>query len=160
MSAKEWQKVVFPDEKKFNLDGPDSFQKYWLKKTFPGENYSRSHSWGGSLMTWVAFSSSGKLKLQFVSAWQKVADYVKVLNDLSLAQEGCCLCGEEWIFQQDNVAIHNASITKKYWLEQKIRLLNHPACSPDFNPIEYLWRQNFMKEVDSTQQFLNSKSQY
>ena len=45
-----------------------------------------------------AFSSSGKNKLQFVSGWQKAADYVKVLNDVSLAQEGCRLCGEEYIF--------------------------------------------------------------
>ena len=65
------------------------------------------------LWSGVGFSSSGKLKLQFVSGWQKAADYVKMLNELSLAQEGCCLCGEEWIFQQDNAAIHNASITKK-----------------------------------------------
>ena len=60
-------------------------------------------------------------------------------NDLSPAQEGCRLCGEGWIFQQDNIAIHNASITKKYLLEQKIRLFDHPACSPDLNPIENLW---------------------
>ena len=59
-------------------------------------------------------------------------------NDLSLAQERCRLCGEEWIFQQDNAAIHNASITNKYLLDQKIRLLDHPACSPNLNPIENL----------------------
>ena len=40
-------------------------------------------------------------------------------NDLSLVQEGRRLCGEEWIFQLDNDVIHNASITKKYLLEQK-----------------------------------------
>ena len=85
------------------------------------------------------FSSSGKLKLQFICGWQKPADYVKLLNDLSLTQEGCRLCGEKWIFQQDNAAIYNASITKKYLLEQKIRLLDHPAYSPDFNPLENLW---------------------
>ena len=45
-----------------------------------------------------AFSSSRKFKLQFVSGQQKAADYVKMLNDLSLAQEEHCLCGEEWIF--------------------------------------------------------------
>ena len=45
-----------------------------------------------------------------------------MLNDLSLVQEGHCLCGEEWIFQQDNVAIHNASITKKYLLEQNFEI--------------------------------------
>ena len=60
---------------------------------------------------------------------------MKMLNYLSLAQEGRHLCGEEWIFQQDNAAIHNASITK-YLLEEKIKLLDHPACSPDHNPIK------------------------
>ena len=50
MSAKERQKVVFLDEKKFNSDCPDGFQKYWHTKHFPEENYSTRHSGGGSLM--------------------------------------------------------------------------------------------------------------
>ena len=139
MSAKEWQKVVFSDEKKFNSDSPDGFQKYWHAKKIPEENYSTRQSGGGSLMIWEAFSSSGKLKLQFVTGRQKAADYLKMLNDLSLAQKWRRLCGEEWIFQQDNAAIHNASITKKYLLEQKIRLLDRPVCSPDLSPIKNLW---------------------
>ena len=140
MSAKEWWKVVFSVKTKFNLDGPDGFQKYWHAKNFPEENFSTRNRGGGSLMIWRGgFSYSGKLKLQFVSGRQKAADYVKMLNDLFFAREGCRLYGEEWIFQQDNVAIHNASITKKYLLEQKIRLLDHPACSPDLSPKENLW---------------------
>ena len=46
---------------------------------------------------------------------------VKLLNDLSVAQEGRRLCGEEQLFQQDHAAIHNASITNKYFLEQEIK---------------------------------------
>ena len=52
------------------------------------------------------FSSSGKLKLQFVSGRQKAADCVKMLNDLYIAQEERRLCRKEWIFQQDNASIH------------------------------------------------------
>ena len=59
-----------------------------------------------------------------------------MLNDLSLVQEGHHQCREEWIFQQDNAAIHNESI--KYLLEQKIRLLDQLACSPNLNPVENL----------------------
>ena len=98
----------------------DGYPKYWQAKKFPAENYSTRHSGGGSLMIWQTFSSSRKFKLQFVSGQQKAADYVKMLNDLSLTQEGHHLCGEEWIFQQDNAAIHNESITKKYLFEQKL----------------------------------------
>ena len=56
-----------------------------------------------------------------------------MLNNSSLALEWRRLCGEEWMFQLDNAAIHNTSITKKYLLEQKIRLLDHPSCYPDLN---------------------------
>ena len=113
-SIKNGKKFFFSDKKKFNLVSPDGFQKFWHAKNFPEENYSTRHSEGGSLMIWRAFLSSGKLKLQFICVWEKAADYVKMPNDLSLTQEGCCLCGEEWIFQQDNAAINNASITKNY----------------------------------------------
>ena len=110
-------------------------------------------------MIWEAFSSE-KLKLQFVSGRQKAADYVKMLNDLSLAQEGCRLCGEEWIFQQDNAAIHNASITKKYLLEPKNKtswlpsILYRPQSYRKFIRIdccESLWRRSSVLSNSWTQ---------
>ena len=76
-----------------------------------------------------------------------------MLNDLSLAQEGCRLCGEESIFQKDNTVIHRVSITKKYLPEQKIRLLDYPACSPDHNPIEKLWGLIVAKVYEGGQQY-------
>ena len=51
MSAKEWWKVVFSDEKKFNLDGPDGFQKYWYAKKISRKRITQQGiAGGGSLM--------------------------------------------------------------------------------------------------------------
>ena len=55
MNAKEWRKVTFSDEKKFNLDGPDGFQKDWHAKKFLEKNYSTRHSEVGShMILWMA----------------------------------------------------------------------------------------------------------
>ena len=76
-----------------------------------------------------------------------------MLNDLSLVQEECHLCGEECIFLQVNAAIHTASVTKEYFLEQKISVLDHPACSPNPNPIENLWGLIVAKVYGGGQQY-------
>ena len=133
MSAKEWWKVVFSDKKKFNLDNIDGFQKYWHAKIFLKRITQQGIVEEDHL--WFEEPSHHQENVNYNLS----ADYVKMLNDLSLAQERRRLCGEEWIFQQDNVRIHNATITKKYLFEQKIRFLYYPACSLDLNPIEYLW---------------------
>ena len=135
MSAKDCRTIVFSGRKKFNF-GPDSFQKYWhANKNSRRELLNKTYWKRISHELLLIFR---KTLTKIVSGRQKTADYVKMLNDLSLAQEGCRLCGEEWTFQEDNAAIHNASITKKYLFEQKIRLLDHPTCSPDLSHIENL----------------------
>ena len=70
-----------------------------------------------------------------------------------LAQEERRPCEEELIFQQDNAAIYNSLITKKYLLEQKIRLPDHPACSPDLNPVENVWGLIVAKAYERSRQY-------
>ena len=48
---------------------------------------------------------------------------------------------------------HNASITKKYWFEQKIRLLDHIASSLDLNPKENWWGLIVAKVYEGGQQY-------
>uniref|UniRef100_A0A3Q4I376 Transposase Tc1-like domain-containing protein n=1 Tax=Neolamprologus brichardi TaxID=32507 RepID=A0A3Q4I376_NEOBR len=82
--TERWKKVLFSDEKKCNLDGPDGFQRYWHDK--------------GTIWVWGTFSFSGTMELQEVQGHQMA---------------GPRLCGKDWVFKQDNATTilldHSAS---------------------------------------------------
>lgn len=51
----KWKFVVWSDEKKFNLDGPDCFSYYWHDLRKEKTLFSRRVQGGGSVMIWGSF---------------------------------------------------------------------------------------------------------
>jgi hypothetical protein len=72
--------VVWSDEKKFNLDGPDGVKYYWHDLRNEPLRFSRRGHGGGSVMVWAAFSSTGRVKLAFVPKRMNSIQYQFVLR--------------------------------------------------------------------------------
>lgn len=56
--------MVFSDEKKFNLDGPDGSRFYWRDLRHEPRYFSKRNLGGESLMVWAVFSGFGKVGLK------------------------------------------------------------------------------------------------
>lgn len=136
--TEEWKRVIFSDEKKWNLEGPDGLAYYWHDTRQEELTFSKSQMGGGSLMVWGAFCWDGTAELVFIDDRLDADDYCGVL-ETSLLPFIHRLGIEEWTFQQDNAPIHKARVTGEWFQEHRLNVMEWPAKSPDLNPIENLW---------------------
>lgn len=134
----KWQTVIFSDEKKFNLDGPDGFHQYWRDLRRESRRIWSRNFGGGSVMIWAAISFNGKSDIAFLSGRQKSEDYQSTLENFLVPFGDRCHDGE-FIFMQDNASIHKSTSTNQWFESKRMLLLDHPALSPDLNPIENCW---------------------
>lgn len=154
---KEWQRIVFSDEKKFNLEGPDGYNYYFHDLRKEERYLSRLHSCEGSVMVWGAISYYGTCELQFLSSRMNAINYKSVLEK-AFPHFSTVFGPIPWIFQQDNAPIHSARLVKEWIRCQNVDILEWPPYSPDLNIIENVWGLLSRKVYESGRQYENKEA--
>ena len=108
MGKDEWISVIFSDEKKFNLDGPDGWASYWHDLRCQPRTFFSCQQGGGSVMVCAGFVFNGTTDVAFLSGRQKSVDYQQTLKDFLLPVSKT-IAGDNWLFQQDGASIHTSN---------------------------------------------------
>lgn len=151
----EWRKVIFSDEKKFNLDGPDGLSYYWHDLKHLERIFSTHQSGSGSVMIWGAIGYLKKAFLEFVDTRMNATKYQEMVAPLFPAW-GYEMAVPRWELQQDNAPIHVARSTLECFRERNIKLFKEwPSRSPDMNIIENVWGHLARKVYENGRQYAN-----
>lgn len=104
-------------QKKFNLEGPDSFHYYFHDLRKEEHHLSRLHCREGGVMVWGAISYYGTYDLQFLSTSMNGNCYKGVLQK-AYPYFTELFGNVPWKFQHDNAPIHTARVVKS-WIPQQ-----------------------------------------
>lgn len=124
-SERDWQRVVFSDESKFNLFGLDGKQYCWRRPGVEDRNVKKKVKHGrGSLQVWGCLTWDGPRCLHRVEGRMNAVQYCDILNSSflgSLSNHSYTI--SDIIFQQDLNLKHTSRHARTWFADHNITML-------------------------------------
>jgi len=152
--GEKWKYVIWSDEKKFNLDGPDGYDYYWHSLGEDAPVLSRRAMGGGGVMIWACFDFFGASEIILIEGSIDSGKYQSVLAS-HLLPFIASRNNPDTVFQQDNARPHVSGSTKGWLAAHQVPTIDWPPYSPDLNPIENLWGDLARRVYAKGRQFEN-----
>jgi len=133
-------KIIWTDEKRFSLDGPDGWAYYWWEqgRSIPEDLFKVDSFGKRGIMVHLAMSVRGVLSVERLQCPVTGGSYAGFLEETLLPRVRS-YHGDDFVFQQDNASPHTARVTRDLLEEEHVEQLSWPAFPPDLNPVENLW---------------------
>lgn len=127
----DWRQVIFTDEKKWSVCGPDGSTRAWCHKYASQLTRSYARRLQG-VVVWGGISVAHQIQLLKVPRKMNSAAYCKILRDGLPKERGVTIL-------QDNAPVHVSRATRMELDRMGVRVVQLPPNSPDLNPIENVW---------------------
>lgn len=154
-SESHWRRVVFHDERKFNLDGPDGFTHYYHDL----RNYERTLSQrprGGSVYIWFAISYGGAIRCEVSTTKFKPESYVELIQkDRAKITEQLGGNPDFWLQDHCNSFQNFSSLQSQSGAMDLtgIKAQQWPSLSHDVNICENVWGWLIREVYDSGRRY-------
>ncbi|KAL4478240.1 hypothetical protein ABPG72_016552 [Tetrahymena utriculariae] len=140
-----WETVIFTDESQLYID-PQNRYFYAKSSDDIEENLIKVRErYPLKIHVWGAISNSQPLELIWIQGYLNSEQYESIINQFLNKQKDNL--PQNFIFQQDNSAVHTAKRITDFFNQKKVNLLEWPSKSPDLSPIENVLQDRMQRVI-------------